>query len=149
MSDKKESQKTGKFFEHSEKNNNLFFQILEDICGPLEYVSETNESVETFIAGKPPSITLKGYLMALGIDNGTIEEVKFDEFFLKLTAEKEWHGTAERERAKGFSRLCDLMKKNLEEIRVIRVGRVRIDIYVVGIDVKGRLTGVKTKALET
>ncbi len=48
-----------------------------------------------------------------------------------------------------FKRLKQLLIENLNELHVYRVGRVAIDIFVVGRDREGNLAGIKTKAIET
>jgi hypothetical protein len=42
-----------------------------------------------------------------------------------------------------------LLEGNLRDLRVFKVGRIELDIYVVGINSEGILMGIKTKAVET
>jgi hypothetical protein len=42
-----------------------------------------------------------------------------------------------------------LLEENLADLTVFRIGSIRIDIYVVGLDADGNLAGIKTKAVET
>jgi hypothetical protein len=41
------------------------------------------------------------------------------------------------------------LKENLRDLKVYRIGRIEIDIYVIGIDSQNNLMGIKTKAVET
>jgi hypothetical protein len=45
--------------------------------------------------------------------------------------------------------LQKLLEENLEDLIVLRTGRIQIDIYVVGLDAAGNLAGIQTKAVET
>ncbi len=40
-------------------------------------------------------------------------------------------------------------EKNLRNLKVFKVGKIQLDIYVVGLDAENRLLGIKTKAVET
>ena len=136
-------------FAGERKFDNRFLNELTLVSRPLKFISETDADVIPFTAAKPDSRSLAAYLAALGIASNEIDEVEFDEFFRRLTSEKDWHGPSEKKRAKQFSKLRDLLRGNLKDLRVIRVGRVRLDIYIVGVDAGGGLAGVKTKAIET
>ena len=115
----------------------------------LTFISETDADVIPFIAASPGSKSLRSYLKALDVTSTDVEEIAFEEFFARLTREREWFGEREKKRAERFSNLRDVLSKNLRDLRVIRVGRIRIDIYLAGISASGRLAGVKTKAIET
>jgi hypothetical protein len=41
------------------------------------------------------------------------------------------------------------LENELEDIRVIRVGRIQVDIYVIGNTKDGEVAGIKTFAVET
>ena len=73
----------------------------------------------------------------------------FEEFFSRLTRVQDWHAEAEKERVRRFLKLRKLLRENLKETTVLRIGRIRIDIYVVGVDRYGKLAGIRTKAVET
>ena len=78
-----------------------------------------------------------------------IEEISLEDFFSRVTKIEDWFGDEEKETAQKFSDLQKLFKENLKEIKVFRVGQVEIDVYVVGVDADGNLTGVKTTVVET
>ncbi|HEX6279329.1 MAG TPA: nuclease A inhibitor family protein [Pyrinomonadaceae bacterium] len=149
MSDTKKSQKSKKKISSREDSGGIFVQRLEDICRSLAYISETDAAIEPFIVATSTARPFGGYTGALGIEKGPVEEVGFDEFFERLTATREWHRDVDRQRAMRFEKLRDLLRENLEDIRVIRVGKIRIDIYVVGVYDDTQLIGVRTKAIET
>lgn len=149
MNDSKKVKINEKIFALKDKSADRFQRELSAACRPLTFISETDAEVIPFMAEKPASESLGSYLAALNIDSSEIEERDFDKFFERLTAEKDWHGPAEKKCTMQFVKLRDVLKKNLDDLRVIKVGRIRLDIYIAGKDEKGRLAGVKTKAIET
>ena len=132
-----------------DKSDALFQRELKAACRSLVFISETDADVTPFTVEPPTSRSLASYLAALDITSEEIEERDFDKFFDGLTSEKDWHGPNEKKQTKRWSNLRDVLQKNLDGLRVIRVGKVRLDIYIAGVDATGRLAGVKTKAIET
>ena len=70
-------------------------------------------------------------------------------FFERLTAEKDWHSAKEKVRAEKFRALKRVLEDNLSELKVFKIGRVRKDIFIVGLDKDGRLVGARTESVET
>ena len=116
----------------------------------LIYISESDAEVTPFFDGKVDAVTKEAVLNAAGKPPDTrIEEVDFDQFFARLSEIKEWYEDEEKERAGRFARLSEVLQGYLRELKVFRLGRVQIDIYVVGLDETDHLAGVKTQAVET
>ncbi len=40
-------------------------------------------------------------------------------------------------------------EKNLRDLKVFKIGKIQIDVYVVGLDAEDNLLGIETKAVET
>ncbi len=72
-----------------------------------------------------------------------------DEFFAIATAEEDWHDQDERETAKRFQNLVSIVKQNLSQLQVYRVGSIDIDAYIVGVTDGGEWAGLSTKVVET
>lgn len=72
-----------------------------------------------------------------------------DEFFAIATQEEDWHDQDERETAKRFQNLVSILKQNLSELQVYRVGDRSIDAYIVGVTDGGDWAGLATKLVET
>ncbi len=138
------------FFQKNNKNDRQLFRAIAQACDGLVYISETDAPVQAF-SGKPTAALTREIVLeqTKGKHGDPVEEVSFDAFFDRLTAIKDWYGASERARAEKFLSLQKLLKENLREPKVFRIGKIRIDIYAVGIDKDGYLTGVKTKAVET
>jgi hypothetical protein len=78
-----------------------------------------------------------------------VEIVSVDEFFDTPTAEEDWHDEEEGETAKRFQNLVSILKQNLSQLQVYRVGSIEIDVYIVGVTSRGGLAGLSTKLVET
>lgn len=132
-----------------EKTKTLETRLI-NACNGLIYPSETDGAFEPFAGGKTERVSHKALIEAIGADpKDQIEELEFDKFFERLTTEKDWFTTDQRKIAKRFAKLRELLETELEEIKVFRVGRIRIDIYIAGTDKTGMISGVKTFAVET
>ena len=149
MNERKKSKNSEKNSARDEDVNGRLLRDLAEACRGLVFISETDAEIEPFTAEKVAAHSLSSYLGALQIANEDLEEVSFENFFERLTSERDWHLELDKKRTRQFSRLRGVLKKELKDLRVIRVGRIRIDIYIAGIDENGRLAGVKTKAIET
>lgn len=116
----------------------------------LIYISETDADILPFTGDKTSEVTALEIRKQSGTPSDvTIETVDPEGFFERLTTIKEWFGDVEKERAARFLKLKEELMRNLTQLKVFRIGTIRVDIYVVGIDTGGRLVGVKTRAVET
>ena len=149
MSDAEKDKNSKKNFAVDALNDDGLLKDLKAACRSLTFISETDADVVPFITSSPASKSLRSFLKALDVSSTDVEEIAFEEFFERLTREREWFGEPEKKRAERFSSLRDVLAKHLRDLRVIRIGRIRIDIYVAGISASGRLVGVETKAIET
>lgn len=149
MNDAQKGKNSKKNFDDEQDNDEVLLKDLRTACRSLTFISETDADVVPFITSSPASKSLRSFLKALDVSSTDVEEIAFEEFFERLTREREWFGEPEKKRAERFSSLRDVLAKHLRDLRVIRIGRIRLDIYVVGLDASGRLAGVKTKAIET
>lgn len=123
---------------------------IENAVRGLYYISETDAEIEFFEGGRAESVSKEILLKQIGKrENETVEERNFHEFFDQLTAIENWFGDEERETARKFSVLKNLLEKNLRDLRVFKVGEIELEIYIIGADEEGRLAGVKTEAVET
>jgi hypothetical protein len=133
-----------------EKAENEVLEGIKSLCSGLYYMSETDAEILPFFGGKVEKLTKENFAEEIGVtDHSKIEERDFDSFFKRLVEIKEWFGEEEKKMAKRFSELRDFLLQNLSDLRVFRIGKIEIDIYVVGISKSGKIMGFKTKAVET
>jgi hypothetical protein len=116
----------------------------------LWYISETDAEIQPFVGKKAENVTKEELLKQIGKESDTpVEEREFSELFERLTKIQDWFGEEEKIAADKFASLKELLEGNLRDLRVFKVGRIELDIYVVGINSEGILMGIKTKAVET
>ncbi len=138
------------FFQNENENTRELFHQIEHACEGLIYISETDAPVLTFAGQPTDAVNADVILQYSGMTaEEPVEEREFAEFFDRLTTIRDWYGEAEKARAQKFLELRKLLKENLSELKVFRIGRIRLDIFVVGINTDGCLVGVSTKAVET
>ena len=125
-------------------------QTLTSLTKDLIYISETDAEIVPFVLGKAREVTAKEMLEQLGRPADTpVETVNAEAFFARLTAIKDWFGPRETQRAKRFAELKQYLDEEFNDLKVFKIGKIQIDIYVVGTDKVGSLGGVRTNAVET
>lgn len=116
----------------------------------LWYISETDAEIFPFTGCKTDAVTKANLLKQIGKPSDSpVEERGFDEMFRRFVTIEDWHGDEEKETARKFSALKELLEKNLTDLKVFKVGRIELDVYFVGLDQEGNLAGFQTKAVET
>jgi hypothetical protein len=78
----------------------------------------------------------------------SIEEVELDYFFRNVATEKDWHDKIQKENVAKFQNLVQVIKDNLAELRVYRIGTIDVNVYIVGKTNDG-VAGLATKVIET
>ncbi len=125
-------------------------QQVKTAVAHLNYMSETDAEILPFVGKQAEAVTIDE------IRNQTqtapdlpIEEKDFTEFFARLTTVQDWFGDEEKASAKKFTDLKNLLEANLRDLSVFKIGKIQIDIYIVGLNGENNLTGIQTKAVET
>jgi hypothetical protein len=123
---------------------------LSEASTGLIYISETDAGITPFEGGPAGEVTAANLLAQAGAAaDSPVEERGFDEIFERLTRVYDGAGEEQAARANRFAALKDLLAQNLRDLKVFKVGRIQVDIYMVGLDADGNLSGVKTQAVET
>jgi len=78
----------------------------------------------------------------------SIEQVELDYFFRNVATEKDWHDKIQKGNVAKFKNLLQVIKDNLAEIRVYRIGTIEVSVYIVGKTNEG-VAGLATKVIET
>lgn len=122
----------------------------------LYYISETDAPFETFVfqpekGAEPFSIVTAGDVLrfAQKPPETPVQEQTLADFFRFPTAEQDWHTDEDKQTVRRFQKLQKLLENHLENLKVFKLGQVELDVYLIGIDADGNLTGVKTQAVET
>lgn len=133
-----------------DSGENKLVEQIKNLCEGLYYISETDAEISSFTGGKANAVTKEEILTQTKISLDTpVEERNFDELFTRLTEIQDWFGDEERQTAQKFADLRDLLKNNLRDLKVFKIGKIELEVYVVGLDAESVLTGIKTKAVET
>lgn len=78
-----------------------------------------------------------------------IERQRVDHFFRVAVQEAEWKSEKELTKAKRFQRLVAVLKDNLHELRVYRIGSRDMRVLIVGKSSQGTWLGLSTRVVET
>ena len=135
---------------HDPSKSESFPARLKRACEGLNFVSETDSDVVPVFGTGPGSRSMADVLTAIGVSSAKgSSETDLEEFFSRLTKKKEWFSEAQRANAARFKALKLLLQEGLADLKVFRVGKIQITIYVLGIDSEGNVAGVKMNAIET
>jgi hypothetical protein len=116
----------------------------------LYYISETDAEIEVFDGKQAEAVTKEEVLSQSGNSSDTpVAEKEFSDFFAPLTEMQDWFGDEEKAAAQKFALLQDLLQRNLRDLKAFKIGKIQLDVYVVGLDADNKLLGIKTKAVET
>ena len=142
--------KKKKIVEETDVNKNKLPTQIAKIVEGLYYISETDAEIFSFSGNKAELVSVEEILKQTESAADTaVEERDFNEFFARLTEMQDWFGDEETATANKFVELKKLLEDNLKDVQVFKIGKIKLDIYVVGLDVENNLMGIKTKAVET
>ena len=123
---------------------------LKKVSEGLFFISETDAEILPFFGRQAQVVTKEEILkQSENAANAPVEERDFAGFFKRLTEIQDWFGDEEKATAQKFVELRDLLQRNLRDLKVFKIGKIQIDVYVVGLDAENNLLGIKTKAVET
>ncbi len=139
-----------KIVEKADVNKDELAKQIKKITKGLYYISETDAEIFLLIENKAEAVTVEEVLKQTESAADTpVEERDFNTFFARLTEKQEWFGDEETATANKFAELKKLLENNLRGLKVFKIGKIELDIYVVGLDSESNLMGIKTKAVET
>ncbi len=116
----------------------------------LFYQSEIDVEILPFVGTKAETVSKAEILKQSGAtSDSAVEEKDFTGFFTRLTEIQDWHEAEEKEMVQKFVRLKAVLENNIRDLKVFRIGKVELDVYVVGLDAENTFLGIKTKAVET
>lgn len=126
-------------------------ETLHQASRELLMPSESDYPFDPFVwAGQAgETLTPKRLLQLAGHPSGTpVETSDLDNLFRNLAEPKEWHDAIQQANVARFQSLMQVLKTNLEDLQVYRVGSVEIAVYIVGKS-GSDLAGLFTKVIET
>ncbi|MBD2123414.1 nuclease A inhibitor family protein [Trichocoleus sp. FACHB-262] len=81
--------------------------------------------------------------------NCPVEVVDLDQFLEVADQEQDWHGIEEKEQVKRYQHLVEVIKNNLSDVQVYKIGKIKIDVYILGRIASGQIAGISTQVVET
>ena len=130
-------------------SRNLAEQIKNAAQG-LFYISETDAEIMPFVGTTAEKVDKEEILkQTKAMPGKTVEERKFSDFFARLTEIQDWFEDEEKVTAQKFTVLKEVLENNIRDLKVFKIGKVELDIYVVGLDSENTFLGIQTKAVET
>lgn len=132
-----------------EEQDNLL-RSLDKACDGLLFMSESDYPFESFYWNFTGDLSpIKIIELANEIEDAAVKELKLEAFFKNSVTEESWYDSDETRIARRFQRLVDTLKKNLEDIKVFRVGFAEAEIYIVGKTSFGGYAGLSTHVVQT
>jgi predicted nucleic acid-binding Zn-ribbon protein len=123
---------------------------LQEASNGLLFLSETDAPFEVISWPKQEQLTPAKLLqLTEHPPDAPVELRTVDEFFAIATAQEDWHDEEERETVQRFQNLVSVLKQNLSQLQVYRVGNTNIDAYIVGVTDGGEWAGLSTQVVET
>lgn len=127
----------------------LFAEVEKMLPGML-YTSETDAPLLPVLI-KSGSHGSRDAILTAGLADASerSEERSFETLFARLTRVYEGANEVAAESAARYKALGILLTRNLSSLTVLRFGKIRIRVFVVGIDRAGNVVGFQTEAVET
>src|SRR5687767_5738680 len=119
--------------------SNPMLSELKKACKGLTVVSETDAELEPFLWDHEGELDEETVVEMSGQEEGTaIEETTVDRFFKEISGGEK----------KKFADLAKVLKDNLSDIRVYKLGEVEKEVFIVGTTRDGKWVGLKTQVVE-
>ena len=122
------------------------------LSSDLMYPSESDEKIEYFEMelSTDERLSLANFRMNNGIrPEIEIEEMDFEKFFAPLIKIEDWFGDDEKKWANDSLKLKQLITDKLKDIKIYKVGKTEVEVYLFGKSEDCKWEGLKTKLIET
>jgi hypothetical protein len=132
------------------KSDEEIIEELKKTTEGLLFMSEADYPFE-IVHGEGEAETGAQYFRELagGSADAPVEVRSVDDFFRAAVSEPAWKGEKELALAKRYQAIVRLLKENLNDLKVYRVGEINIAVYIVGRTGSGNLIGLSTRVVET
>ena len=133
------------------KSDEQLIEELRRATGGLLFMSESDYPFEVvrWESSSDEGLSQRLPRLAGEDENATVEIKSVEDFFRVAASEAEWKSAQELETARRYQALLSLLKENLEDARVYRIGKINIAVYIVGRSSEGHLVGLSTRVVET
>lgn len=130
--------------------NSEIIAIFKQASEGLLFMSESEYPILVFLwSGIAPVTPEKVVQQTDHSPDTPIKVIAVDDFFRIATKEEDWHSPSEQETVKRFQNLVQVIKANLSNPQVYRLGSKEVDVYILGTTPSSDLAGLSTKIIET
>jgi hypothetical protein len=132
------------------KSDREITEELKRLTEGLFWMSESDYPFEIICWEGLPEISTQ-FLRGLSgqAEDALVEIVSVEEFFRVGVSEENRRAEESRQEATGYQKIVQTLKENLEEVKVYRVGKINIPVYIVGRSQTGKWLGISTRVVET
>ena len=130
-------------------NDNELIERLKQASEGLLWLSESDYPLETVYWENINDTKSKLLELTDCNPETTIEVRELDQFFKRVTEEKDWYEEEEMAECKRYQELVNLLKTHLTDIKVYRVGETEVNCYILGQTVSQAIAGLSTISVET
>lgn len=124
---------------------------LEEAIAGLQWMSESDfPFTVVYWQNELPILTPESLLQLTDHPSDTLVETEaVDAFFAIATQVQDWHDAETTASVKHYQTLVETLKQSLDALTVYRLGRVKLDLYMIGKTATGAVAGLATQAVET
>jgi hypothetical protein len=132
------------------KDDKVMIEELKGLTEGLLFMSEADYPFETFYREGSTDISPQSLLELSGQPTDSpVEVTSVDKFFRVAVSEPDWKKDQELAVARRYQALLRLLKEELDDVKVYRVGRINIAVYIIGRSRAGNWLGISTRVVET
>lgn len=82
-------------------------------------------------------------------EDDPVEETTLSDCFRGHVVVQKWHASDDKAAVKRYKELVQTIEEHLTDVRVYKVGKAKLDVYIMGKTEDGSWAGLKTQSLET
>ncbi|MEM1171812.1 MAG: nuclease A inhibitor family protein [Cyanobacteria bacterium P01_H01_bin.35] len=128
------------------------FERLHEAAKDLLWTSESDYPFEALIWEFGEKILLDNEVL-LKITKHSLDTpikvIEFDSFFQGLITHKDWHNSEDADTVTRYQELVRIMKQYLSDLKIYKVGKIEINVYIIGKTDTGDYAGLATVSIET
>ena len=132
------------------KSDEVLVSELAEATTGLMMMSESDYPFATLRFDAKTAITPRFlHTLAREDESAPVVEQSVDDFFRAAVSEPDWKKDEELKTARRYQSLVRLLKENLSDLKVYRVGAVNISVFIIGRSGNQTLLGLSTRVIET
>ncbi len=132
------------------KSDEQILLELEQAAEGLLFMSESDYPFAVVRLEGPDEISSASLRQQAGEPEDAAVEIRsLEDFFRNAVSEEDWRGAQARADAKKYQLLVRMLKENLDDVKVYRIGETNIPVYIIGKSASGNWLGLSTRVVET